>query len=176
MLSKENVEKLVKTGLYKHEPDKKYRSSLYWDNMYHCFNWTFKVKHNESKDIWYMVDTYFNDKYIELTESTQEDAQAEYDEVLDSFVSEFEGLSISDELLANYRQLFVDLLAKTKYSVGEAEKDGELEHNIKSISDNGQTISYSDKVKSYLVSTDDSELFSGFSKLLAPYRRVNVAS
>ena len=41
---------------------------------------------------------------------------------------------------------------------------------------NGQTISYSDKVKSYLVSTDDSELFSGFSKLLAPYRRVNVAS
>lgn len=66
------------------------------------------------------------DKYIELTESTQEDAQAEYDEVLDSFVSEFEGLSISDELLANYRQLFVDLLAKTKYSVGEAEKDGDV--------------------------------------------------
>lgn len=68
MLSKENVEKIVKTGLYKHEPDKKYRSSLYWDNMYHCFNWTFKVKHNENKDIWYMVDTYFNDKYIELTD------------------------------------------------------------------------------------------------------------
>lgn len=68
MLSKENVEKLVKSGLYKHEPDKKYRSSLYWDNMYHCFNWTFKVKHNESKDIWYMVDTYFGDKYIELTD------------------------------------------------------------------------------------------------------------
>lgn len=66
------------------------------------------------------------DKYIELTESTQEEAQAEYDEVLDSFVAEFEGLSISDELLANYRQLFVDLLAKTKYSVGEAEKDGDV--------------------------------------------------
>ena len=55
-------------------------------------------------------------------------------------------------------------------------KNGELEHNISSVSDNGQTISYSDKVKSYLVSIDDSELFSGFSKLLAPYRRVNVAS
>ena len=54
-------------------------------------------------------------------------------------------------------------------------KDGELAHDISSVSDNGQTISYSDKVKSYLVATDDTELFSGFSKLLAPYRRVDVA-
>lgn len=64
------------------------------------------------------------DKYIELTNSTAEDAQAEYDEVLESFLAEFEAVSISDELLANYKQLFVDLLAKTKYTVGEAEKDG----------------------------------------------------
>lgn len=67
MLSKSNVEKLVMTGLYKHEPDRRYRGSLYWDNMYHCFNWTFKVRHNEN-DKWYMVDTYFGDKYIELTD------------------------------------------------------------------------------------------------------------
>lgn len=79
MLSKENVEKLVKSGLYKHEPDKKYRSSLYWDNMYHCFNWTFKVKHNESKDIWYMVDTYFNDKYIELTDKNFDEFEFLFD-------------------------------------------------------------------------------------------------
>lgn len=64
------------------------------------------------------------DKYIELTNSSTEDAQAEYDEVLESFLAEFEAVSISDELLANYKQLFVDLLAKTKYTVGEAEKDG----------------------------------------------------
>lgn len=55
-------------------------------------------------------------------------------------------------------------------------KGGELARNISSVSDNGQTVSYSDKVKSYLVSTDDPELFSGFSKLLTPYRRVNVAT
>lgn len=64
------------------------------------------------------------DKYIELTESTPEDAQAEYDEVLESFLAEFEAVSISDELLEKYKQLFIDLLAKTKYSVGEAEKEG----------------------------------------------------
>lgn len=65
------------------------------------------------------------DKYIELTNSTEEDAQAEYDDVLESFLAEFESVSISDELLAKYKQLFIDLLAKTKYSVGEAEKDGD---------------------------------------------------
>lgn len=79
MLSKENVEKIVKTGLYKHEPDRRYRSSLYWDNLYHCFNWTFKVKHNESKDIWYMVDTYFNDKYIELTDENFDEFEFLFD-------------------------------------------------------------------------------------------------
>ena len=79
MLSKENVEKIVKTGLYKHKPDKRYRSSLYWDDMYHCFNWTFKVKHNENKDIWYMVDTYFNDKYIELTDENFDEFEFLFD-------------------------------------------------------------------------------------------------
>ena len=68
MLSQENINKLVMTGLYKHEPDKRYIESLYWNDMYHCFNWTFKVSHNEKTDEWHMVDTYFNDKYIELTD------------------------------------------------------------------------------------------------------------
>lgn len=79
MLSKANVEKLVKTGLYKHEPDKKYRSSLYWDDMYHCFNWTFKVSHRESDDAWFMVDTYFNDKYIELTDENFDEFEFLFD-------------------------------------------------------------------------------------------------
>lgn len=34
MLSKENVDKLVKTGLYKHEPDTRYRDSIHWNDMY----------------------------------------------------------------------------------------------------------------------------------------------
>ncbi len=79
MLSKENVEKIVKTGLYKHEPDRRYRSSLHWDNMYHCFNWTFKVSHRESDDTWYMVDTYFGDKYIELTDENFDEFEFLFD-------------------------------------------------------------------------------------------------
>ena len=79
MLSKENKEKLVLTGLYRCEPNKKYRSQLHWDNMYHCFNWTFKVHHRESDDTWFMVDTYFNDKYIELTDENFDEFELLFD-------------------------------------------------------------------------------------------------
>lgn len=66
-LSQKNIDKLILTGLYKAKPNVKYRGRLYEDNLYHCFNWTFKLKYYESKDTYYMVDTYFNDKSIELT-------------------------------------------------------------------------------------------------------------
>lgn len=79
MLSKENKNKIVLTGLYRCEPNKKYRSQLYWDRMYHCFNWTFKVHHRESDDTWYMVDTYFNDKYIELTDENFDEFEFLFD-------------------------------------------------------------------------------------------------
>ena len=79
MLSKENVNKLIMTGLYKHEPDRRYRSSLYWNSMYHCFNWTFKVRHYEEDDEWYMVDTYFNDKLIELTDDNFDEFEFLFD-------------------------------------------------------------------------------------------------
>lgn len=45
---------------------------------------------------------------------------------------------------------------------------------ISSLSDNGQSISFSNEVKNYLATAEDNELFAGYSKLLAPYRRVNV--
>jgi hypothetical protein len=79
MLSKENKNKIVHTGLYRCEPNKKYRSQLYWNDMYHCSNWTFVVHHCESDDTWYMVDTYFNDKYIELTDENFDEFEFLFD-------------------------------------------------------------------------------------------------
>lgn len=58
----------------------------------------------------------------------------------------------------------------------ERSNSGAPEQAISSISDNGQSVSYSSKVKSYLGSASDDELFSGFESLLKPYRRVNVVS
>lgn len=83
---------------------------------------------------------------------------------------------LNDETLDTKLERIVARIVSGIFAESSANPSGDLAHGISSISDNGQTISYSDKVKSYLVSADDEELFSGFSKLLAPYRRVNVAS
>jgi hypothetical protein len=45
---------------------------------------------------------------------------------------------------------------------------------ISSVSDNGQSVSYANEIKNYLASVDDTVLFAGAVKLLAPYRRINV--
>lgn len=47
---------------------------------------------------------------------------------------------------------------------------------ISSMSDNGQSISFSNEVKNYLASADDNTLFSGFADLLARYRRIDVVA
>ena len=124
-----------------------------------------------------------------MTDSSQEARIKEYaklinDKIEDGDLLDFVTLEVkdrvlvylNDEVLDTKLERIVARIVSGVFTESLESKDGELEHNISSVSDNGQTISYSDKVKSYLVSTDDSELFSGFSKLLAPYRRVNVAS
>ena len=66
MLSEENKNKIINTGLYSHKPEVKYRGTLYANNLYWCMNWTFKPSFYQDGRV-YMVDTYFNDKSIELT-------------------------------------------------------------------------------------------------------------
>ena len=124
-----------------------------------------------------------------MADSSQEARIKEYakllnDKIEDGDLLDFVTLEVKDRVLVYLNDEVLDAklerivarIVSGVFTESLESKDGELEHNISSVSDNGQTISYSDKVKSYLVSTDDSELFSGFSKLLAPYRRVNVAS
>ena len=124
-----------------------------------------------------------------MTDSSQEARIKEYAKLLNNKIEDGDLLDfvtlevkdrvlvyLNDEVLDTKLERIVARIVSGVFTESLESKDGELEHNISSVSDNGQTISYSDKVKSYLVSTDDSELFSGFSKLLAPYRRVNVAS
>ena len=83
---------------------------------------------------------------------------------------------LNDKELDQRLERIVARIVSGVFTESAESQSGDLAHNISSISDNGQSISYSDKVKSYLISADDTELFGGFSKLLAPYRRVNVAS
>ena len=63
MLSKENSERIILTGLYKCEPNEKYcNGDTDW-----CRNWTFRPQYRKQTDKWYMIDTYFQ-KSIELTD------------------------------------------------------------------------------------------------------------
>ena len=124
-----------------------------------------------------------------MTDSEQETRIKTYAKLLNSRIEDGELLDfvtlevldrvlvyLNDNTLDQKLERIVARIVSGVFAESQESSDGELSHNISSISDNGQTISYSEKVKSYLVSTDDDELFSGFSKLLAPYRRVNVAS
>ena len=124
-----------------------------------------------------------------MTDSEQETRIKTYAKLLNSRIEDGELLDfvtlevldrvlvyLNDNTLDQRLERIVARIVSGVFAESQESSDGELSHNISSISDNGQTISYSEKVKSYLVSTDDEELFSGFSKLLAPYRRVNVAS
>jgi ABC-type uncharacterized transport system substrate-binding protein len=124
-----------------------------------------------------------------MTDSEQETRIKNYAKLLNSRIEDGELLDfvtlevldrvlvyLNDSTLDQKLERIVARIVSGVFAESQESSDGELSHNISSISDNGQTISYSEKVKSYLVSTDDEELFSGFSKLLAPYRRVNVAS
>ena len=124
-----------------------------------------------------------------MTDSEQETRITTYAKLLNSRLEDGELLDfvtlevldrvlvyLNDNILDQKLERIVARIVSGVFAESQDSSNGELSHNINSISDNGQTISYSEKVKSYLVSTDDEELFSGFSKLLAPYRRVNVAS
>ena len=48
--------------------------------------------------------------------------------------------------------------------------------DIKSMSDNGQSITFGDYAKNYLATASDGELFSGCAELLKPYRRIHVVA
>ena len=124
-----------------------------------------------------------------MDDSSQETRIKEYakllnDKIVDGDLLDFVTLEVIDRVLVYLNddeldtklERIVARIVSGIFAESSNNSSGDLAHDIKSISDNGQTISYSDRVKSYLVSTDDEELFSGFSKLLAPYRRVNVAS
>lgn len=83
---------------------------------------------------------------------------------------------LNDDQLDMRLERIVARIVSGIFAESTENQDGQISHEISSISDNGQSISYSDKVKSYLISAEDTEIFGGFTKLLAPYRRVNVAS
>ena len=55
-----------------------------------------------------------------------------------------------------------------------SEDNTAVDQVVTSISDNGQSISYSNEITNYFTTASDNELFTGFESLLSRYRRVKV--
>lgn len=70
-------------------------------------------------------NSYLNDAsgYLETKIGTEEEAAAIYEEGIDAEINAMlGGIAISEELEADYRQVFGDMFSKVKYTVGEAEE------------------------------------------------------
>ena len=103
----------------------------------------------------------------------------EQDEEFDFNVRE-----IIDRILnyTNRKELPVELeriIAKAIINIykkieNEQNNNGEEEKEISSISDNGQSISFSDKVKTYMINSSDDDLFFSFANQINRFIKVKV--
>lgn len=116
--------------------------------------------------------------YVETINATAAEASSEdildftIDEVCDRVLLYLNDTVLDEALERVVARIVSGIFNQTYNSQSSTESD----QAISSVSDNGQSVSFSNEIKNYLVSTDDNELFAGFSKLLARYRRINVVS
>lgn len=79
-----------------------------------------------------------------------------------------------------YDERLVSISVRVVSSLLQEAKDkvagSNTETKIQSISDNGQTITFSNIAKNYIATASDNELFGGVANILKPYRRCNVVS
>lgn len=89
-------------------------------------------------------------------------------------------LNLDTDKKLQYDERLVSISARVVSSLLQEAKDkvagSNTETKIQSISDNGQTITFSNVAKNYIATASDSELFGGVANILKPYRRCNVVS
>ena len=89
-------------------------------------------------------------------------------------------LNLDTDKKLQYDERLVSISVRVVSSLLQEAKDkvagSNTETKIQSISDNGQTITFSNVAKNYLATASDSELFGGVANILKPYRRCNVVS
>ncbi|MBB1524519.1 hypothetical protein HG470_001950 [Candidatus Saccharibacteria bacterium] len=89
-------------------------------------------------------------------------------------------LNLDTDKKLQYDERLVSISVRVVSSLLQEAKDkvagSNTETKIQSISDNGQTITFSNVAKNYIVTASDSELFGGVANILKPYRRCNVVS
>jgi hypothetical protein len=102
------------------------------------------------------VITYLN--YYQIDEETEDGVLNRYDE------------------LAKIKRIIARVISGVYVKSVADQTTGEPEQGIDSMSDNGQSVKFSDKVKLYLNTTTDQEVFTGFTDLLNTYRLAEVVN
>ena len=95
------------------------------------------------------------------------------DEVLDRVMIYLNATTVNPVLNRVIARIVVGVYNKAK---AEAENTGSAEREIKSISDNGQSVTFGDEAKSYLANAEDEALFSGFTAILNRYREADCGN
>ena len=84
----------------------------------------------------------------------------------------------SDNLPEKCERIVAKIVVNNLHEINkniEAESSNEdSEQVISSISDNGQSITFSNEVKKYYVNASDDDVLRGFTALLSRYRRIKV--
>lgn len=95
------------------------------------------------------------------------------DEVVDRVMIYLNADAINPALDRVIARVVVGVYTKAK---AEANQEGGSDREIKSISDNGQSVTYSDRAKNYLATAEDGDLFSGFTMILNRYREADCGN
>ncbi|WP_251391749.1 hypothetical protein [Mediterraneibacter agrestimuris] len=70
------------------------------------------------------------ESYIELTETTKEDAEAFFQKRLNATMEEFKSEKLSEELEGDYKSLFEQVMKQVKYTVGESKKEEDDSYTV----------------------------------------------
>lgn len=113
--------------------------------------------------------------YLQILNPSYEDIDSELieftiDETLDRVI-----LYLNNDNLPSTLERIIANVINTglKKCIKDMDSD-EVDHAVKSISDNGQSITYDNEITRYFSTTSDEELFSGFTPVLNRYRRIKV--
>ena len=86
-------------------------------------------------------------------------------------------LYLSEDVLAeNLERIVASIVSMNYVRLANFSASGENEYAISSVSDNGQSVSYSTSPKQTLLTARDDEIFLGFEAILKNHRRINVVS
>lgn len=84
-------------------------------------------------------------------------------------------LYLNHETLSDrFERIVADVVNEAFVKYKNTKSLTDVEMAVTSVSDNGQSISYSNEIKTYFSTASDKELFGGFINLMSKFRRANV--